>query len=618
MSEVENEQPQPDAQQHPMTQDELKAEQARIKSIVLDHYHCTFFLPIINNPDPKRCFPAKPLADYKHEYNNSQENNSEQERQADAQAYHFFTPSIRNILFDQGKPSRERELEPMREWRLPKEKISHWQLTLHKNSWAEGGESDPLNQQQVMFESVKLYRYFNGNYVLAFRVTPEVLKILQDFRENEIIALSHQSEYEGKTRGELIKIANEHYSLFKKDSDAQYFQEFEDDPLFDKYQYLQLEAWLRFTRLTRQLYPSFTEQGEEGKIAKLTLNKGKAAPVESFGELMQSDFPASIGKQFSPVVRNILLEFFGTNDYAPIDRWLNQELNLYDDRMFISVAYSLAGKQHDERTLSIINTLTATTDRVSDVWSEFDNLPYSPDAMEHYLSGCQFDFWKDIGGTYSYTDMVNAYVSRGGDFRDMIAPVHIPAIYDRMAVQALFYQASLRYYDHAITCKTSLLVSDNAQENASLDMTELLGNFIRFTNQYWFAEVTNQMQGKEIFKQQLQGLNVNSHFEQLQDEINRTNDYVHAKHERRQARKADRLTLLGLLIAIIALVPVFNDIFKPEPSLWTSLALWMSEALPETITLSFIWERGLLSGIMLTVFVILGWLVARFFSSRKG
>ncbi len=160
---------------------------------------------------------------------------------------------------------------------------------------------------------------------------------------------------------------------------AQTLEGFKDDPLRDKYKDLQLEAWLRFSRLARQLYPSFTEQGEEEKIAPLSLSKVEGdEPVYSFDKQMKPNFPKAIGEQLSPVVREILLSFFAEEKWGAVGGWLKNSLKLYDDRMFISVAYSLAGAQHDQRTLNIINALAGTTDRVYDVSKEFDNLPYSP------------------------------------------------------------------------------------------------------------------------------------------------------------------------------------------------------------------------------------------------
>ena len=591
---------------------QLEIEQAKLKRIVLDHYHCTFFMPIVQ--DDETPFPAEPLegdgrrCTYKIEKASEL---SELEQSKNSQAYHFFTPHLRSILFDTDKQGKCTQLQPVKEWQLPESLIREWELTLHKVKSEKALPDTPLNHQEAVFESVKLYRYFNGNYVLAFRVVPKVLREMHDFRNNEIVRLESLSDSEGKQAGELKREANNSFSLFDDKSQAQYLEDYEEDYFYEQYESLQLEAWLRFSRLARQLFPSFIEQDEEGKIAQITLKKEPGSEVvDCFDKETTPSFPETSGEQLSPIVSEILLEFFPKQTHGSIHNWLDTSLKLYDDRMFISVAYSLSGAKHDERTLKLINTLVAVTDRVDDVWKEFDNHPYSPEAMARYLEGTQFDFWKDQAAIYCYTDVINAYVSRGWFFRDIIADTHIPYIYDRMLVQALFYQTSIRYYDYAITNKTERLLEDK-KGNAAETMTSLLGDFIKFTNQYWFKEVTNQMQGKEIFKLQLNGLGLDAQFAQLQDEINRTNDYLHSAYEGHQTEKSNSLALWALIIAIVALVPIINDIFKPEPSMWTSLSCWLGNSVlgqsaEVAGAIGSIW-RKLLAGVLVLPIGYLAW-----------
>ncbi len=88
-------------------------------------------------------------------------------------------------MFDQGG-SNSQGLEPMQEWRLPKSLIKNWTMTLHKTRGEQKDKevTTPLNQQRAGFESVTLYRYFNDNYILAFRVMPKALQELREKRDN--------------------------------------------------------------------------------------------------------------------------------------------------------------------------------------------------------------------------------------------------------------------------------------------------------------------------------------------------------------------------------------------------------------------------------------------------
>ena len=526
---------------------------AELKTLLLDHYHCTFFLPLIGLPDEfkpeakRKTYPAGSASS-----------------ECDAQAFHFFTPILRNILFErdtENTDASQQQPTPLREWYLPEEVIKPWRMTLHKAD----GDTDitPLTQQTALFQSVQLFRYFNGIYVMAFTVTPEVLPPLQQRADADVSLFA----------GSIQKLAD--VSPY--------------DPDREVYQQLQLEAWLRFSRLGRQLYRSFTEQGDESKIAKLCLDsvsgETSATLATAFDESMKKlEMPEHPGEDLSPIIIFLLQQFFKPQT-AELETWLKQKIALYDDRMFISVAYGLAGKQHTDATLHKINTLAGFTDRVADCWVE--DYPYTAEVTDRYLQGKCFDLWKAVGSNYFYTDRVNAYVSNGGFFRRSIATCHIPHLYNRMLVQALFYQASLRDYDHKMTETTLTLLKD--QDKIKL-IKEQLEAFIRFTNQYWFPELTDQMQGKEICRLQQQGLNLQVHYERIKEKISRTDEYLNAQREARNSDLSTKLSQLstklthwGAAFALgalyLAAIPIVNDMVKDfcQTSLWQWGAKYLSE-----------------------------------------
>ena len=531
----------------------------RVKNILLDHYHCTFFLPLngFSAADDEMAFNAKTYP-----FDRSVDEGS-------AQAFHYFTPTLRDILFE--SEDADQPLTPVREWVLPPSTFSAWLMELLPT---EEQASSGLTHQKVMIQSVRLYRYFNGIYLLAFTVTPQILndykktvkeKLDKLKKENEVASPENQKE-----TWELEEAADAEIALFH--SGKQFFDDYLVEgklpEKFEGYQNLQLEAWLRFTRLARQLYPTFTEQGNEKKIAPLQLSGldpklVKQVTGQENGCIRALDQPMSCelprqAAHLSPVILVLVQTFFKNS----ITERLKTTLNLYDDRMFVSVSYGLAGSCHDEDVLDYVCSLLATTDRVADgeYFPEFGHRPYSPEMYEGYMPKTLFNWWRAKGGYFIFNDMVNAYLYNGSFYRNVIAEKHIPSIYDRMMIQALFYQASLRHYDQEITRITGQLLHDK-EINHILKQRE---EFIRFTNQYWFREVTSQMQGKEIFRLQQAGLGVEEHYQLLQDEISRTNDYLQASHE-------NRIALWALVIGLIATLPVLNDIFKTEPSMWQNI-----------------------------------------------
>jgi len=544
-------------------------------SSLLDYYHCTFFLPLLGFGDGLT--PHETLrVTYPH---------NERLPSEDAQAFYYFTPTLRDIIFDRGDVpltedekrgkgqagEHEAQLIPVREWRLEPEVVADWELQLLS------GTESPDTGQRAVFESVRLYRYFNGIYLLAFTLMPRMLRELRDQvgAECQNLKQAHPDWPEWKIGQE----AESEVPLFS--SGRQFLDDYRVDGVlpeaFSAYESLQLESWLRFTRLARQLYPSFTEQGDENKIAPLKLLIPGQEPFSALDRKVPLQLPKA-AVHLSPVIVQLVQQFFA----EPVEQLLKEKIRLFDDRMFVSVAYGLAGKKYDN--LDKLKALIATTDRFADTWEDMNGYAYSGAALDHYLQDSEFDLWTDLGGHFIFNDMVNAYLYSGSFFRSIIGPKHIPYIYDRMLIQVMFYQASLRHYDHEITNKTALLLKNRNEKNAIGQILQQRGEFIRFTNQYWFREVSNQMQGRMMFRLQYQGLEIDAHYRQLQDEIRDTNDYLQVLHENRQGEESARLTKLAVVFAVaayyIAALPVLNDQLKNE-GLWTQLFDGLLRYLPE-------------------------------------
>ncbi len=492
---------------------------AYLKNIPLDYYHCTFFLPL---PD-LGADDFLPQDEYVYQYCADNMALSSAEKQA----YHYFTPALRDILFD-CSTQHSTTLEAVKEWRLPTQLISQWSLHLGR----EEEQEEPFKYQQVRFEEVRLFRYFNGVYLLSFRVTPEDIK-----------------------------------------------------------QTPELENWLHFSRLARTVYPSFKEQVDENKIAPLRLLSNITGDLlaNAFTE-HEVEIPQKSGEYISPVLR-FLLKQFATMPKR-VEAVMDDYRSLYDDRMFTSIAYSIAGEQLPKEDLQRIFKLAATVDRVTDAWVA-DGYAYSPEAIEQWMVGKSLDLWNEVGGYFAFTEFSNVYLSRGDFFKDTIAPDHIPYEYDRMLVQALFYQASLRLYDAGISRETSEIL-DLALYT---DIRNKRADFIRFTNQYWFHRLTEQMQGRLIFDLQKKHLGLQVHYDVIKDELERTDEYLQTEQEVRLANLSDKLTKGGLVVALIALyyaiLPVWKDYYKDQSdqaitsSLWEKVGTFLGFDMPQAESFGF-------------------------------
>ena len=75
-----------------------------LQTLELDHYHCTFFFPLV--PNLGKTLP--PIPDQpEHFYTESTANDAERE------AFHYFTPILRSVLFKQTATTPEQDLVPL-------------------------------------------------------------------------------------------------------------------------------------------------------------------------------------------------------------------------------------------------------------------------------------------------------------------------------------------------------------------------------------------------------------------------------------------------------------------------------------------------------------------------
>ncbi len=493
------------------------------KDLVLDHYHCTFFLPLIGI---EKDFQPKGEQFY---YTNPELVEEE------AQAYHYFSPALRNILFDCGKNSGS--VQAVKEWRLTKTEIESWELNLGEEEQA----GDPIKYQASKIVSVRLFQYFNGIYILAVRVEPLVLDKLRQ-----------QNIFDKNDCNTMTEMAQKH------------------DNNTAAYQQLVMENWLHFTRHVRLLYPTFPQQNDEKKIAPIHLIRQGKETITAFKDTINKKIKIhkKPGQDFSPVMCELLKTFAKEPD--KVKGILENYQDLYDDRMFVSVAYGIAGKKLPDHSLQRINTLVSHVDRQdADGFDDMEGYAYTPQVILEKTKKNAFSLWEGMGGYYSFTGFSNSYLYNGWSFRNQMAPDHIPHIYDRMLIQALFYQASLRHYDQLICNETDKLLKDDDIKAIG----EQCKAFVAFTNQYWFHQLTTQMQGKEIFSLQQKALGLQSHYAILKDELERTDEYLQTRREIKIAEITDKITKYGLLLALLALyyaiLPIINDAVKTSTSsLW--------------------------------------------------
>lgn len=563
------------------------------ETLLLDHYHCTFFLPLIGVTDkdfqPGESFAwsyqteAICLQEEAEEVQVDYDSEAARAREIEAQAYRYFSPAIRDILFDVAAspgPEKNRHiaLEALKEWRIPAETLASWELHLGKEKDKDKEETGPLKYQIAKVIAVTLYRYFNGIYLLAFRVEPKVLAQIPD--DSPLFCA------EGP--GDLADIV------------------LRDPANRECYEQLQLESWLHFTRLARLVYPSFPQQNDEKKITPVRLFIDGKVVATAFEKPQKVRILKKPGEDISPVIRYLLKVFARRPE--TLDHFFDHYTNIYDDRMFVSVAYGLAGKQRPAEQLKRLFYLALYVDRHAETFRDMAGHAYTPEVIERLTQARTLDLWNGLGGYYGCTEFSNACLYRGEGFRSYIAPEHIPYIYDRMLIQALFYQASLRCYDDKICRVTQELLTKNDLGS----IREQRGAFIRFTNQFWFHDLTEQMQGKAIFNLQQETLGLKKHYDIIKDELERTDEYL-------QTKLMENFSFWGLVVAVIALYytvfPLVSADLKDSVWAWWSGLSSCFDIIPKDVYKLLIIPLGLI--VVVRIFFGFGSKIRSRWSRRK-
>ncbi len=522
----------------------------------LVHYGCTFLLPLDLHEDVELAVdPAYQTTRYRDILDNKvatgdiqrhrvtlispgdlQENQDEAALETQARLY--FLPQLQDVLFEveNAVPTdlgRQHEgLRPIQHWRLPTDRIS-------KMRWRLCGVNGDEDGPAALITDVSLYRYFNDLYIFVIQVIPE----------------------EASGKDAAVK-------LLDGDGDDWWRPLFESDPrAYAKIGRLRLDEWLRFTKHARILYPSYIEQKIEGKFDVQVLERPER----------QRRFSA--GDAISPLIVDLLADFLVEDHTAEscqtehLQRLLRLQ-SLHQDSMTVNCAYALAGPAPTDDSARAdadrLFSLALYVDKASDTWADQSDYAYdrafTRDLMQHEH---RLDRWKGLGTQIGACPYANAYLGYGWFFTNVIAREHVPYHYQRMLIQALFYQLTLRNYNRRITHATHLLVK-NSSPDPSQHFRNLRRQFIEFTNNYWFHEVTLTIQGREIFERQMKVLALDTEYGQIKEEMERADEYVQSIRDRSMN---ERMAAAGWIAGVLAVAALLATAFGFDSS-WKHDWFW--------------------------------------------
>jgi len=454
----------------------------------------------------------------------------EPEKLAEAQALLYFLPSLRNRIFDTQAPDTGEA--GIRHWRLDPGCLSGWRLCVEDPLW---NPQTPVPKKiAAAVEDVSLFADPTDLMVLAVRVglPPEQ---------------QHAAEPLADSGNAWWHPLVDHSQPFKDIAK------------------LQTERWLWLTKAARLVRPAFPQQVIEGKIAPIVLEGADGC---------QTRF--NLDDAFSPLVLRLLSCLGGAALQADSPR-LQQ---VRDDRMLVNVAYGLSGPAPDgdpdaQQAFERLFSLALYVDRGSDGFAGQGGHAYDQAFVAERLRADASRRWADIGTLSGCSGYSNCLMGFGDYVCGPVARVHVPYIYGRMLLLALFYELTLRYFDRRITDRSTALQETNPKDHPDfLDQTAAINrlhrDFIAFTNDRWFRELTTQTQGAELFAQQTRALDLDAAYLLVKDKLERTDAFIEQVRGRRMSERGVELANEANRIATAA-----KQLSKV--GLWfTRLAVWVA------------------------------------------
>lgn len=455
------------------------------------------------------------------------------ERALETQTQRYFLPQLQDVVVQcEGADAEHARLTPIHRWRLPRE-------VTDPLSWQVEGLGRSVTSARI--RDCSLYGYYNGLYILAIQLEPEP-------RSTE---------------------AADHNGL-AADDDCWWrplFDRSDDTAGFAELERLRLDHWLRFTQQARILFPQFIEQAFEDKIDDQALCAGDRVVAQ----FTHRD-------DLSPILLHLLAQFLPPPDPrlpGGLPALLRRQ-QLNEARVYVNCAYALAGvppaddaaRAEAHRLFSLALYVDGQSDTYAGAGGYAYDRAFVTDLMDDPERGQALSRWCDVGTWMGFGPYSNAYLGYGGFFRNVIAAEHVPYPYERMLLLALFYLTSLRSFNRRINHASNLL-ADCKGTDPGLHFRQLRESFIRFTNTYWFREVTPTIQGGEIFARQVRALGLEAEYQDIKDEMERADEYVQSQRDRIMN---ERMGVAGWLAAFLAVASLAFAAFEPKQWGWILVA----------------------------------------------
>jgi hypothetical protein len=224
----------------------------------------------------------------------------------------------------------------------------------------------------------------------------------------------------------------------------------------------------------------------------------------------------------------------------------------------------------------------------------------SRNMLKKLLTDSTYDRWienadKDgnttghLYGVSRYSFMVMASKSW---YLENVLVNHVKNIYFQMTLLCLVQRASVLKYSGEVAS----IIENFEDESKTVErITELYEYYIKFVNKIYFREITPQEQGIELYNLLQKQMDIERQVKELDVEIQELHSYLTFKQEQDRNGKLNRITYIGLPIAIASLVLSFfglNYFGAGNDTLKVDFTQWFSHASEPALS---VWNTGLIA-----------------------
>lgn len=328
---------------------------------------------------------------------------------------------------------------------------------------------------------------------------------------------------------------------------------------------------LRFNEIARKIYFSFPEQANCGMIPTRTkLQFGDGTQITHVFE--KGDFrldmnmvssainggqPAIRRPRQSRTINELLKKFLGNDDFYGV----------LDDRMVVYTFFSIAGKQPadipSQNRFDALFSRILYVDNFDEGWNYHE--PFIKNLMEKFL----LRRWQHYGCLYGFTRYSSAYVGFGKNFIENVFN-HFNSMYYQMALFSLCYRSFLLSFSQEVADTTRTLAENDENNNHRDAFLALKEKFMKFTNIYWFPEITNQDQGIELFDLYKKSFDFKNMYDEVKEEVDRADAYLDTKDQIRLNLLSKKIGIGGFVLGTLAVIVSLLCLDFNFPS-WLSL-----------------------------------------------